>query len=61
MIRIAISAEALSAAYAHLGKMEEAKAALSEARRLNPAITVEWMKDQADWTSVMRRSDVLIQ
>ena len=35
----------LSAAYAHAGKMEEAKAALAEARRLNPAITVKWMKE----------------
>jgi adenylate cyclase len=33
----------LSAAYAHVGKMDEAKAALAEARRLNPAITVKWM------------------
>ncbi len=33
----------LAAAYAHAGKMEEAKAALAEARRLNPAITVKWM------------------
>jgi adenylate cyclase len=35
----------LSAAYAHAGKMDEAKAALAEARRLNPAITVKWMKE----------------
>jgi adenylate cyclase len=35
----------LAAAYAQAGKMDEAKAALSEARRLNPAITVKWMKD----------------
>jgi tetratricopeptide (TPR) repeat protein len=33
----------LAAAYAHAGKTEEAKAALAEARRLNPAITVRWM------------------
>ena len=32
-------------AYAHAGKMDEAKAALAEARRLNPAITVKWMKE----------------
>ena len=25
--------------------MDEAKAALAEARRLNPAITVKWMKE----------------
>ena len=35
----------LAAAYAHAGKMDEAKAALAEARRLNPAITVKWMKE----------------
>jgi Flp pilus assembly protein TadD len=35
----------LAAAYALAGKMDEAKAALAEARRLNPAITVKWMKE----------------
>jgi adenylate cyclase len=35
----------LSAAYAHAGKMDEAKVALAEARRRNPAITVKWMKE----------------
>jgi adenylate cyclase len=35
----------LAAAYAHAGKMDEAKVALDEARRLNPAITVKWMKE----------------
>jgi adenylate cyclase len=35
----------LSAAYAQAGKMEEAKTALAEARRLNPKITVKWMID----------------
>jgi Flp pilus assembly protein TadD len=35
----------LAAAYAQAGKTDEAKAALAEARRLNPAITVKWMKD----------------
>jgi tetratricopeptide (TPR) repeat protein len=35
----------LAAAYAHAGKMEEAKAELAEARRLNRAITVKWMKE----------------
>jgi adenylate cyclase len=35
----------LAASYAHAGKMEEAKVALAEARRLNPAITVKWMKE----------------
>jgi len=33
----------MSAAYAHAGKM--AKAALAEGRRLNPEITVRWMKE----------------
>jgi adenylate cyclase len=37
----------LSAAYALAGKMDEAKTALAEARRLNPAITVKWMKEHA--------------
>jgi hypothetical protein len=31
------------AAYAHAGKMDEAKAALAEARRRNPELTVKWM------------------
>jgi adenylate cyclase len=35
----------LAAAYAHAGKMDEAKAELAEARRLNPAITIKWMKE----------------
>jgi len=33
----------LAAAYALKGKMDEAKAALAEARRLNPKLTVKWM------------------
>jgi len=35
----------LAAAYAHAGRMDEAKAALEEARRLNPAITIKWLKE----------------
>ena len=35
----------LAAAYAQAGKMDEAKAALAEARRLNPAITIKWMTE----------------
>jgi hypothetical protein len=35
----------LAAAYAHAGKIDEANAALAEARRLNPAITIKWMKE----------------
>jgi adenylate cyclase len=35
----------LAAAYAHAGKMDEANAELAEARRLNPAITIRWMKE----------------
>jgi TolB-like protein/Flp pilus assembly protein TadD len=34
---------ALAASYAHAGRMEEAKTALAEARRLNPNLTVKWM------------------
>ena len=35
----------LAAAYAQAGKMDEAKAALAEARRLNPKLTVKWMDE----------------
>ncbi len=35
----------LAAAYAQAGKMDEAKDTLAEARRLNPAITIKWMKE----------------
>jgi len=35
----------LAAAHAQAGRIDEAKAALAEARRLNPAITVKWMKE----------------
>jgi adenylate cyclase len=35
----------LAAAYAQAGKMDEAKVELAEARRLNPAITVKWVKE----------------
>jgi adenylate cyclase len=34
----------LAAAYAHAGRMDEASA-LAEARRLNPAITIKWLKE----------------
>jgi adenylate cyclase len=37
----------LAAAYALAGKMDEAKAELAEARRLNPAITVKWIKERS--------------
>jgi tetratricopeptide (TPR) repeat protein len=37
----------LAAAYALSGKMDEAKAALVEARRLNPNLTVKWMRERA--------------
>ena len=33
----------LAAAYALLGKKDEVKPLLAEARRLNPQLTVEWM------------------
>jgi adenylate cyclase len=35
----------LSAAYAQANRTGEAEAALAEARRLNPAITIKWMKE----------------
>jgi tetratricopeptide (TPR) repeat protein len=35
----------LAAAYAHAGKMDAAKSEVAEARRLNPEITVTWMKE----------------
>jgi adenylate cyclase len=35
----------LSAAYAQAGKMDEAKTALAEARRLNPKLTVKWLTE----------------
>ena len=33
----------LSAAYAHAGRMDEARTALAEARRLNPKLTIKFM------------------
>jgi adenylate cyclase len=35
----------LAAAYAHVGKTDQAKVELAEARRLNPAITVKWVME----------------
>jgi TolB-like protein/class 3 adenylate cyclase len=35
----------LAAAYAQAGRIDEARAALANARRLNPAITIKWMKE----------------
>jgi len=37
----------LAAAYAQSGKMDEAKTELAEARRLNPAITIKWVKEHS--------------
>jgi tetratricopeptide (TPR) repeat protein len=37
----------LAAAYALAGKMDEAKNALAEGRRLNPNLTVKWLADHA--------------
>ncbi len=37
----------LAAAYALEGKMDEAKSALAEARRLNPKLTVKWLQSVA--------------
>jgi tetratricopeptide (TPR) repeat protein len=36
----------LSAAYVQAGKTDEAKAALAEARHLNPKLTAKWMVEQ---------------
>ena len=36
-----------AAAYALAGKMDEAKNALAEGRRLNPNLTVKWLTDHA--------------
>jgi hypothetical protein len=41
----------LSAASAQAGKIEEAKTALAEARRLNPKLTVKWLIDHSSSTS----------
>jgi tetratricopeptide (TPR) repeat protein len=43
----------LAAAYADAGKMDEAKAALAEARRLNPKLTVKWLIDHNSNLSVL--------
>jgi adenylate cyclase len=37
----------LAAAYGLAGKMDDAKAELAEARRLNPVITVKWIKEHS--------------
>ena len=41
-LHIFIVYEALAAAYAQAGKLDEAQDALVEARRLNPKLTVKW-------------------
>ena len=44
----------LAAAYAQAGRMDEAKAALAEARRLNPELTVKWvMEHMRDYPAVV--------
>jgi adenylate cyclase len=43
----------LAAAYALGGKMDEAKAALAEARRINPDLTVKWMIERWPNTPAM--------
>jgi hypothetical protein len=45
--RVFIPHMSLAAAYALEGKNEEAKSSLAEARRLNPKLTVKWLKDDA--------------
>ena len=47
----------LTAAYALSGKMDEAKSALAEARRLNPDLTVKWTIDR--WPSAPAMFDGL--
>ena len=37
----------LAAAYALEGKMDEAKSALVEARRINPSLTLKWYREHA--------------
>jgi adenylate cyclase len=46
--RVALIYLRLAAALALEGKMEEAKTALAEARRLNPKLTVKWMIDREE-------------
>jgi len=43
----------LAAAYALSGKMDEAKAALAEARRINPDLTLKWMIERWPNTPAM--------
>jgi tetratricopeptide (TPR) repeat protein len=40
---------ALAATYAQLGRAEEARAALGEARRLNPSLTVDKVRRELPW------------
>lgn len=37
----------LGAAYALAGRMEEAKSALAEARRIDPKLTIKWLVEEA--------------
>ena len=37
----------MAAAYAQAGKMDEAKSALAEARRLEPNLTIKWLHASA--------------
>jgi hypothetical protein len=43
--RVRVTYSNLAAAYAQAGKMNEAKAALAEARSRNPELTVNWVKE----------------
>jgi hypothetical protein len=45
---LACGAPGATAAYALEGKMDEAKSALAEARRLNPSYTVKWDREHAE-------------
>ena len=42
-VRVNDQHSVLAAAYALAGKIDEAKSAMVEARRLNPKLTVQWM------------------
>ena len=49
----------LAAAYALAGKMDEAKSALAEGRRLNPNLTVKWLTNHAPNLPPLDRKSVV--
>ena len=44
---------ALAAAYAQAGRMDEAKDALAEARRINPKLTIKWWFEHSSGVPAM--------